>query len=139
MHNLCIPSNNKSSIKINTNLSKLQNNFIKYINKDSNYTIKCFIEAIIKNSTDEAKVYISKNYIDKIDLIQLKDEVLKNKKISHLLVKGKFLNIPKNCKVDTMLILDKEHCKSRFIHIYMLHEPDSFANWKIYEIEEENI
>lgn len=140
MHHLSIPLRNKTFFKINSNLTKISNNFLKYTNKDSSYTIKCFLDAIINSSTEDAKAYISKNYVDKIDLSKVKKALYnKGKNTAPFIIKANFSNIPKNCKADTMYIFDKKEKVGRFLHILMLHEPDKFANWKIYCIEEENI
>lgn len=120
--------------------NKNANTFFRSIERDSTYTTKCFLDAIADNSTDEAEAYISRNYIDKIDLMKVKDRFIdRNKNVPLFLIKAKISYIPKNCKVDTVLISDIDDKKSKFVHIYMLHEPDEFANWKIYNIEEESI
>lgn len=140
MHHLSIPFKNKSFFKINSNTTKISKNFLKYTNKDSSYTIKCFLDAIINSSTEDAKAYISKNYVDKIDLLKVKKVLFnKDKKTAPFIIKANFSNIPKNCKADTMYIFDKEEKIGRFLHILLLHEPDKFGTWKIYGIEEESI
>lgn len=102
---------------------------------DSNYTLSCFCKALTSN-LEEAKAYISKNYVDQIDLARIQDEFL-NKKLTPALVKLDFKNIPKNCKADTIMIHDEHKNIVKLIHIYMLHEPDKITNWKIYSVEEE--
>ena len=140
MAHLLISLKNNFPIKINTVIDKKPKIIFKGIEKDSNYTVKCFLDAIASDQVEDAEVYISKNYVDKIDVIGIKDMFEdKDKKTLPLLIKAKISNVPKNCKMDTLLVWDKYSEKNKLIHIYMLHEPDIFAKWKIYSIEEESI
>ena len=121
------------------NIKNNNNKFKVYItDKDSNYTVNKFFD-IINNSVfiDDAKIYISKNYIDRINLNKLKN-MFSNKKSYPFIIDINFNNVPKNCKKDTIFIVDENKNITNILHIYMLHEPDEFCNWKIYGIEEEN-
>ena len=135
MHSLYLTTNSiYKTVKMNQ--GKPTGAFLKYTSMDSSYTIKCFYDAVISGQKDEALVYISKNYIDKINLAEIKTQLLGDNKLTHL-VTANFKHSPRNCKTHTTLIYDKTSKLSKFIHIHMLHEPDKFAKWKIYSVEEE--
>ena len=134
MHNLHINLSNNTYFNLKYNHYAV-NNFFKLCTKDSVYTSTCFCKALTTN-TEDAIAYISKNYINHIDITSIKNELL-NKKLSSPLITLDFKQIPKNCRVNTIIAYDECNNLSKLIHIYMLHEPDKIANWKIYSVEEE--
>ena len=109
----------------------------KYSIKDSSYTIAGFLGAIIHDPS-RAFTFISKNYLDKIDLAALSSINMEHICPAPLFVSKTFGNIPKNCRADTVLTLDKE-LGPLLLHFYTLHEPDKIANWKIYQVETERL
>lgn len=96
---------------------------------------KLFLEALIKNSTEEAKKYVSKNFVDKIDLFELKDFFTENANYKKL-TKIEFDNRPKNSKTNSILFVG-ENNSSSIINLHMICEPDSFSKWKIYAVDRE--
>lgn len=113
--------------------------FFKYNTEDnSEYILNRFIDAVRSHSLEDARAYISKNYLDRIDLNMLRTELSDiNIKCSPFIVNVNFMKEPKNCRMNTVLFMDKERKKTRLFHIYMLTEPDTFGKWKIYGIEQE--
>ncbi len=109
----------------------LNNNFhISF--SDEDITVKHFVEALYKKRKDDAKVYISKNLAGELDLDELSD-VFNKSKCYKSLAKVEFTERPKNCKTNSILILQN----SSIIHLHLIKEPDAFSKWKIYGIDKE--
>ncbi|MCL2611393.1 MAG: hypothetical protein FWE02_06925 [Defluviitaleaceae bacterium] len=98
--------------------------FFVQTSTNSEYTINAFLNALKKGDELRAIRYISKNYIDKIDFSNLVN-IKSYNKIYGL----NFEHIPKNCKKDTFLLSGK------LVHFYSFREPDSYATWKIYNLQ----
>ncbi len=105
-----------------------------YINYSEEYhTVEQFLEALSKWQHDDAKVYISKNFANDFDLDEL-SRFFAEKIDYKNLIKVEFNKSPKNCKSNSILILDKDRS---IVHLYLVKEPDKFGKWKIYSIEKE--
>lgn len=101
--------------------------------KDSAYTIESFLAALKYNPL-AAKSYISKNYVDKIDLSMIP---LPNGVSTPLLVRSDWKKTPHGCKGHTVLTFSEEGVS--FLHFYTFREPDVVSNYKIYCVEKECI
>ena len=101
------------------------------------HTIDSFLKAMRLDKIEDAKVYISKNYLDRVDLDELSDELLLGRKlsISCVLKTGGTKMPPKDCVSKAFLIVDGKGAS--LFNINMLKEPNSFGKWKIYSIERE--
>lgn len=142
-HGFFIPvKSNKQMPKIENSelcVNTLKNAFFKYMTEEnSHHTINCFIDAIERNCLEDALSYISKNYMDRVDIGILADQLEngQNKRVSFV-VNANFIEGPKNCLTNTLVFTDKEKHNTKLFHIYMLTEPDRFGKWKIYSIEQE--
>ncbi|MCL1934825.1 MAG: hypothetical protein FWF57_00360 [Defluviitaleaceae bacterium] len=102
------------------------NNFSK---KGSRYTIESFLSALRYNR-ECAYSYISKNYINKIDI-----SIIPNGVNTPILMGVNFKNSPKDCKIHTVLTFSDEG--SSLIHFYTMKEKDMVSDWKIYYFEKE--
>lgn len=102
---------------------------------NENCTTRCFIDALLKNDVDDAKVYISKEFSYNFDLDEISD-IFKNGKTYKYLINISF-NKYKTQKVNSVLITDKDHEYSNIIHMYLIDEPDKYSKWKIFMIEKE--
>ncbi|MCL1924640.1 MAG: hypothetical protein FWF50_03550 [Defluviitaleaceae bacterium] len=91
---------------------------------NSEFTVKAFLNALKKGDELTAARYISKNYVHKIDFSSIINIKSYNKIISF-----DFEEIPKNCKKDTFILAGK------LVHFYSFKEPDSYATWKIYNLQ----
>lgn len=99
--------------------------------KDSSYTVESFLAALKYNPL-AAKDYISKNYIDKIDLTMIP---LPNGVNTPLLIGEKWDRLPSGCNVHTVLTFCEEG--ACFLYFYTFKEPNAACNYKIYCIEKE--
>lgn len=93
-------------------------------NSASEFTVNAFLSALKKGDLMTASKYISKNYLDKIDM----NEFLNIKNYSKITC-IEFGHIPRNCKKDTFLL------EGKLVHFYSYREPDFYAIWKIYSVE----
>lgn len=100
------------------------------------YTLDSFLKAMRLERIEDAMVYISKNYLDRVNLEELTDVLLPESKLcfSYVLKTG-YQQGPKNCINKAFLVMEGE--KTRLFNIYMLKEPNRFGKWKIYSIEKE--
>ena len=100
------------------------------------YTLDSFLRALRRERTEDALSYVSKNYLDRVDLEGLSLLLLRECKlcISYVL-KSSYHNTPKNCIAKSFLVM--EGGSSLLFNIHMLKEPDRFGKWKIYSIEQE--
>ncbi len=105
-----------------------------YINySEEYYTVERFLEAISKWQHDDAKVYISKNFANDFDLDELSRFF--DQKLDYMnLIKVEFHKAPKNCKSNSIMMMDKDRS---IVHLHLVKEPDKFGKWKIYSIEKE--
>lgn len=108
---------------------------IKNLNKnaryDSTYPIYNFLESL-KHNPKEAVLYISKNYIDKIDINLVPKGVN-----TPILSGASFVSAPKNCKTHTVLTFSDYG--AAFLHFYILKEINYVSYWKIYSLEKESL
>ena len=106
-------------------------------NDTAEHTIDSFLKAMRHEKIEDAKVYISKNYLDRIDLDELSDALLPEHKlsVSYVLKTGCHKEMPKDCISKAFLVMDGE--KESLYNINMLKEPNRFGKWKIYSIERE--
>lgn len=102
--------------------------FFVQTSTSSEYTINEFLNAIKKGDELKATRYISKNYVDKIDLSDLLNIKSYNK-----IFGIDFEDVPKNCKKDTFLLQNSK--SKKLVHFYSFKEPDSYATWKIYGLQ----
>lgn len=104
------------------------NTYFNYYDKDTGeYELKKFINAVQENRLEEAKSYISDNFIEYIDMDNLRKQISNG--IS-------YANFPMENKGDKSmynetLIFQKEG-KEQILNIYMLKE---LRNWKIVGID----
>lgn len=136
MEGLFIPLKSKFTVKIKVLKDRKPEVFLNVIEKGSIYTVNRFFDAVLSDYAEDAQVYVSKNYQDAVDVLDIKDSFDNGRK--PFFIKAKISSVPKNCRLETILVSDTND-KNKLIHIYMLHEPDIFATWKIYNIEEESI
>jgi len=100
------------------------------------YTMDCFLKALRCERPEDAALYISKNYLDRIDLEELSDVLLtKSKLCVSYVLKTAYHENPKNCIDKAFLVMDNG--KAELFSISMLKEPDRFGKWKIYSIDRE--
>jgi len=136
LENLFIPLKSKFPMKIKALEDRSSKIFLGVIEKGSVYTVNRFFDAISSDCIENAGAYISKNYQDAVDVLEIKDSLENGCK--PFFIKTKISSVPKNCRLETVFISDIDD-KNKLIHIYMLNEPDIFSTWKIYNIEEEII
>lgn len=100
------------------------------------HTLDSFLRAMSLAELEDAKVYISKNYLNRIDLEELSDALISESKlcVSYVL-KTDYHQGPKNCIVKAFIVMEGE--SASLFNIYMLKEPNRFGKWKIYSIERE--
>jgi len=101
------------------------------------HTIDSFLKAMRLDKIEDAKVYISRNYLDRVDLDELSDALLPGRKlsVSCILKTDAHKNTPKDCISKAFLVVDGKGAS--LFNINMLKEPNSFGKWKIYSIERE--
>ena len=101
------------------------------------HTIDSFLKAMRLDNIEDAKVYISRNYLDRVDLDELSDALLLGRKLSVSCVLKTSVNrsTPKDCISKAFLVVDGKG--SSLFNVNMLKEPNSFGKWKIYSIERE--
>ncbi|MCL2593743.1 MAG: hypothetical protein FWD82_10340 [Defluviitaleaceae bacterium] len=105
--------------------------FLSFVEKEkSEYTTKEFLNALKSDFKDDAKAYISRDFVNSIDLHKY-ENITKKQKIPFVIC-ANYDKLPKNCKLDTIMTTDTE-----IFHLYMLKEPDKFGKWKIYGIDRE--
>ncbi len=126
--------NNFYSIKINLKQYKNDNIFLTLYEEEN--TVKMFIDALAHNEYDNAESYISKNFAKDFDLYELTD-FFNNMEKYKSLIKVEFSPKPKNCKTNSILVMNKDRDSQSIIHLHLIKEPDMFSNWKIYGIEKE--
>lgn len=98
---------------------------------DSSATIIHFLK--LADNKKKRTDYISKNYVDRLDLSVL-DHI---KNISFFISSYSFEKTPKNCRKHT--ILATLHSKKLLIHFFTFVESDSISKWKIYDIITEQL
>ena len=104
----------------------------------SRYTLDRFLEAVKYGKIDDAFLYVSKNYTDKVDIAQILEALEEKSELcTNYIVKSRFTKAPRNCTDTTIMLFDKQDKKTKVFNIYMLNEPDRFGKWKIYSIEQE--
>ena len=106
--------------------------FIKVMNDTG--IVNLFLDAIVKKELADAKAYVSKKFIDAIDLAELK-ELIGTKKICNYVAMAEY-NKGKNIFRTNSVILFENGISSLF-HIHLIREPDRFGSWKIFGIERE--
>ena len=101
------------------------------------HTVDSFLKAVRLKHIEDAQVYISKNYQDRIDLDELTDLLVQGRGVSvrHVLGSNYRAEVPKGCVSKAFLVTDG--AKSSLFNVNMLKEPNSFGKWKIYSIERE--
>jgi len=107
-----------------------------FASTEDDNTVKLFLDAVSKWHFDEAKVYFSKSFYNDFDeatFIELFANTTNYKK----LYKAEFYERPRNCRTDSVLLMEDAGKKDTIMHIHMMKEPDSYSKWKIYRIETE--
>lgn len=140
----CLPIKNsnrlsapiKVAVKQTVNLDVKRGNTPFFSLSDEAYTVKLFVDALSKSRHEDAKVYISKNFAKDFDLDELSDFFNKMHQYKHL-IKVEFSATPKNCKTNSILVLNSDSKRNSIIHLHLVKEPDYFSKWKIYGIEKE--
>ncbi len=103
-------------------------------------TARLFVDALSSFRRDDAKALISKNFQQDFDLDELSDFFNRaGLGCYKCLINLEFNPRPKNCKTNSILILNKGQGQQAqaIIHLHMIKEPDNLSNWKIYGIEKE--
>ena len=107
-------------------------------NGGAEHTIERFLKAMRLKRVDDAKVYISKNYLERIDFEELLDVLPDGELSLRYIVKADYVeDVPKGCISKSFLITDGNSARTRMFNINMLKEPNHFGKWKIYSIERE--
>ena len=103
----------------------------------ADFTLDGYLKAMRLEKIEDAKVYISKNYLDRIDLDELSDALLPESKLcmSYVLKTDYKHEPPKGCISKSFVVM--EGGSASLFNIYMLKEPNRFGKWKIYSIERE--
>ncbi len=127
---------NSLFFEIDINSSGLNKFPFLNINKDEKESL-LFLEALTKKSTDHAKKYISKNYVDLIDYNELRTFFESNVNFK-IIKKMNFENSPKNCKTNSFLFIGNDKKKGEIVNIHMVFEPDKYSFWKIYAFDQES-
>ena len=99
------------------------------------YTSKSFIGLIKKNKLLEAKNFISKSFVDDVNISILK-EFFNDDYVYKTLDKVCFYK-NKYERINAFLIMDKNLKFKGIINFYMINEPDQISKWKIYKITKE--
>lgn len=136
----------KNKYKINESIIKL-NHYYKqkqYCFKQSrepffcvvneNCTPKSFIDAVMKDSYEDAESYISKNFASRVDIEDVKKLFKEDCTYKYL------INIPfekNDLNVKSIMLKDKNSKFIGILHFYLINEPDIFGNWKIYKVVKE--
>jgi hypothetical protein len=110
----------------------LENNFIAI--HDADNTAHRFLNALVCFEHEDAKSYISKNFVRDFDLNKL-SAFFHGADMYKKLLCVEFTPAPRNCATNSILVMGKGG--SSIIHLRMIHEPDSVSNWKIYSIDRE--
>lgn len=118
--------------RLGVNPSFLSKPFYKVENDTE--TVKLFFDAIVKRDMEGARRYISKNFVDVIDLAAL-EEIIGNKKICKYTAKAEFDERRTSFRTNS-LVLFENGC-SNLMHVHLIREPDNLINWKIFGIEKE--
>lgn len=109
--------------------------YIRLLN--DSFTSKSFIDAVVKNDFDSAKLYLSKFELF-VDFDEIKEIFNGIKTYNFVPVYyNKNLTLLKNEKINSVFISDKN--KKLILHFFLINEPDRFSKWKIYRIEEEYV
>lgn len=97
-----------------------------------------FLEAVTANP-DEAWAFVSKHYVNAIDLEALRDVLGQTGKsrLCKSLVKASYISDPKNCLTRSVMVVDPERNMKSILHLHMIKEPDRYGPWKIYGVEQE--
>ena len=117
-------------LKIDTTINKP---FIKVVNDTG--TVNLFFDAIVKKDLDDAKAYVSKKFIDVIDLAELK-EVIGTKKICKYVAMAEYNEGKTHFRTNSVILV--ENGISSLVHVHLIQEPDHFGKWKIFGIEKES-
>lgn len=108
--------------------SKQSNNpFFSILNESG--VVKYFINAIVKNSEEEAKSCISKFVVDKVDLSEIYSLLGEKKQYKSL------IKYNKNDNKNTISVAVGSN--DEIVHVKMIEEPDCNGNWKIIQIDRE--
>ncbi|MDR1067388.1 MAG: hypothetical protein LBL35_08180 [Clostridiales bacterium] len=102
---------------------------------DTDNTVKRFVEALSKSMFDDAKAYISKNFINDFNFDEM-SLYFNSENNYKTLIKAEFSERPKNCVTNSILVLNDDS-RNSILHVYLIKEPDGFGNWKICGIEKE--
>jgi hypothetical protein len=102
--------------------------------QDADTTASQFLNALARLEHEDAKAYISKNFVRDFDLIQL-SQFFQNLEGYKSLLRMEFNPGPKNCATNSFLVLKDDSVS--IIHLRMIREPDGVSNWKIYGIDQE--
>lgn len=104
--------------------------YFSILNEDS--TVKLFLDAILRDATEEAFCYMSRSIPTNIDLMEIQG-ILNAGSDYKYLIKADTNTKKKLCKTNSILIINEE-CRNSIIHVHMVREPDRFGNWKIFGI-----
>lgn len=99
---------------------------------DKDNTLQMFIDAILRDATEEATCYMSRSMPTDINLSEVRRALGSSYKC---LIKARKENDEFH-KTDSLLIIN-EGKLNNILHVHMVKEPDGFGKWKIYGIERE--
>ena len=103
---------------------------------DDDGTASSFLDALTSFRLDAARGLISKNFAGSIDVYDLAATF--NGAEACKMVCAEFTSCPRNCKVKSVLVTDRQDAPCTVVHLRMIREPDSVSNWKIYSVEKES-
>ncbi len=122
----------KINNKFNSDIFKQSFCGFRILNDES--IANLFLETLLLNGCEAAKRYVSKSFLDRIDLDEIRGFFMSTRYKN--LINVEFNHSPKNCRTNSILVL-KDDTKNSIIHLHFVHEPDSFGKWKIYAIDKE--
>ena len=128
-----LPINNKYKQKSYFHIDNSKAPFFNILTHQ--YTSKSFINLIKNNKLVEAKNFISKTFVEDVNISILK-EFFNDEYIYKTLDKVCFYKNNYE-KVNAFLIMDKNLKFKGIINFYMINEPDNISKWKIYKITKE--
>lgn len=127
-----IKSDTFATLTVSDNYYINKTPFLKIVDYDG--TAKLFLNAVLKKDFDDARRYISKKFIDTIDLAEIND-IVATKKICSYMQKIKFEKDNDNFKTTSVIL--SENGKNSIMHVHLIQETSQAGKWKIFGIEKE--
>lgn len=96
-------------------------------------TVKFFIDALHRNSNEEAMGYISKFSLGYINMEEVRDMFQNIQKSQYII--GSDCDLKKEMLHSVSVIVNGNNGVIEFIQLQMIKEPNRFGNWKIIDIK----